>query len=201
MSLNVELSVKQINIIICEYALKMLNRRGLIDDTEKKFEEINDQINNKASIDFLLNNNEKCSFYIVNAKLTSIINGTPLDEFLKSNLDIHKIIIIKDFTKKVAKQIIEDYKNAEFFFEHELLEDIPNKVFIPEHQLLSNNEKEELFTKFNEHELSIMYTTDMMSRYYNAKIGDVFRIIRPSVTSGKSIFYRRVNHGSLDLIF
>ena len=34
--------------------------------------------------------------------------------------------------------------------------------------------------------------SDPIARYYNAKIEDVFRIIRPSPTSGKSIFYRRV---------
>lgn len=201
MALNIELSNKQININICNNTLKMLYRRKLINNIDETFEEITDQINNKASIDFLLNNNSKCSIYIVNAKLTSIVNGSPLDDFLRNNTEIHKLIIIKDFTKKVAKQILDEYKNAEFFFEHELLEDIPSKVFIPEHQLLSNEEKAELFTKFNENELSIIYTTDTMSRYYNASIGDIFRIIRPSITSGKSIFYRRVIHGSLDLIF
>ena len=201
MSINIELSNKQINIVICKYTLKMLNRRGLIDNAEDKLEEISDQINNQASIDFVLNNDQKCSIYMINVKLTSIVNGTPLDEFLKSNLETHKIVVIKDLTKKVAKQILDDYNNAEFFFEHELLEDIPSKVFIPEHQLLSINEKQELFTKFNENELSIIYMTDTMSRYYNAKVGDVFKITRPSVTSGKSIFYRRVINGSLDLIF
>ena len=40
-----------------------------------------------------------------------------------------------------------------------------------------------------------------MSRYYGAKIGDIFRIIRPSMTAGKNIFYRRVVKGSLDILF
>ena len=53
------------------------------------------------------------------------------------------------------KQIISEYKNAEFFFEHEMLEDIPKKVFIPKHQLLDEEEKKELLSKFNENELSI----------------------------------------------
>ena len=41
----------------------------------------------------------------------------------------------------------------------------------------------------------------MMARYYNAKVGDIFRIIRPSLTSGLSIFYRRVQTGNLDILF
>jgi DNA-directed RNA polymerase subunit H (RpoH/RPB5) len=41
----------------------------------------------------------------------------------------------------------------------------------------------------------------MMARYYNAKVGNIFKIIRPSLSSGTSIFYRRVMHGSLDIIY
>jgi DNA-directed RNA polymerase subunit H (RpoH/RPB5) len=201
MSLNSELNTKEINILICENIMKMMKRRKLIDDNESSFNQIYEDINNKASIEFKLNNDTKCSIYIINAKVSSIVQGTPLDEYLSNNLDIHKIIIIKDPAKKAVKQIINDYKNAEIFFEHELLEDIPSKVFIPEHILLDENEKTELLDKFNHGDLSTIYNTDIMARYYNAKIGDIFRIIRPSITSGNSIFYRRVNTGSLDILF
>ena len=40
-----------------------------------------------------------------------------------------------------------------------------------------------------------------MSRYYLAKLGDIFRIIRPSITAGKNIFYRRVVPGKIDQLF
>jgi DNA-directed RNA polymerase subunit H (RpoH/RPB5) len=201
MSLNSELNTKEINILICKNVMKMLERRKLLDDNESMFNQISEDINNKASIEFKLNNDTKCSIYIINAKVSSIVQGTPLDEYLSNNLDVHKIIIIKEPAKKTVKQIMNEYKNAEFFFEHEMLEDIPSKVFIPEHQLLNENETLELFNKFNPTELSIINSTDMMARYYNAKIGDIFRIIRPSITSGNSIFYRRVNIGSLDILF
>jgi DNA-directed RNA polymerase subunit H (RpoH/RPB5) len=41
----------------------------------------------------------------------------------------------------------------------------------------------------------------MMARYYHGKVGDIFKIVRPSIVAGKSIFYRKVIHGSLDLFF
>jgi DNA-directed RNA polymerase subunit H (RpoH/RPB5) len=201
MSLNIELNTKEINTLICENVIKMIWRRKLIDDWTLTFEEIYTDINNKAFIDFKLNNDTKCSIYIINTKLSSIVQGTPLDEYLSNNLNIHKIIIIKEPSKKVVKQIINEYKNTEFFFEYEMVEDIGIKVCIPKHILLNEDEKNELSTKFNLTELSIILSTDMMSRYYNANIGDVFRIIRPSITSGTSIFYRRVISGSIDLIF
>ncbi len=201
MSINIELNSKEINIEICKNISKMLERRNVINTSQDIFDQIVNDINNKASLEFVVNNKTKYSIYIVNAKITSITKGTPLDEFLSNNLDMHKIIVIKECSKKAIKQIILEYKNAEFFFEHEMLEDIPSKKIIPTHQLLSKDEIAELLTKFDENELSIIYNTDMMARYYNANIGDIFRIIRQSVTSGNSIFYRRVHNGSLDILF
>lgn len=201
MSVNIELNSKEINNIICLNLLKMLYRRKLIDDIDILYTEILDDINQKAIIEFKLNNNDKCSFYLINTKLNSITQGTPIDEYLSNNITIHKIVILKDAAKKVLKQILTEYKNAEFFFEHEMLEDIPNKIFIPEHILLNKEESTELLLKFNEHELSNILDVDMMSRYYNAKVGDIFKIIRPSIVAGNSIFYRKVIHGSLDILF
>jgi DNA-directed RNA polymerase subunit H (RpoH/RPB5) len=201
MSINIEFNVKEINIIVCTNILKMLERRKMISSQEKVFEQIKDDINNKASIDFSLDNKSKCSIYIINAKLPSIVSGTPLDDYLSSNIDVHKIIVIKDCAKKVVKQIVNDYKNAEFFFEYEMVEDIPSKDFIPEHQVLSSEEKEELLSKFSENEFSIIFNTDMMSRYYGVENGDIFKIIRPTLTSGKSVTYRRVHQGSWDILF
>lgn len=201
MSINIELNSKEVNIEICKNILKMLERRKVINTAQETYDQIINDINNKASIEFLLNNKTKCSIYIINAKVSSITQGTPIDDYLSNNLDIHKIVIIRECSKKAIKQILSDYKNTEFFFEHEMLEDIPSKTFIPEHQLLTEDEVKELLKKFNESELSIIFNTDMMARYYNANVGDIFRIIRPSITSGNSIFYRRVHHGSLDILF
>lgn len=201
MSVNIELNSKEINNLICLNLLKMFNRRKLIDNVELTYNSILPDINVKAIIDFKLNNNVVVNIYFVGAKITSISQGTPIDDFLSKNIDKHKIIILKETTKKVLKQILNEYKNSEFFFEYEMLEDIPSKIFIPEHQLLTIEEKNELLSKYNENELSIILDTDMMARYFNASIGDIFRIIRPSITSGKSVVYRRVSHGSLDNIF
>lgn len=192
MSLNEEYSIKEINIILCKNIITMLTNRKLIVDGDKIYDEIEKDINIKPFIEFTLLDDSKCNIYIINVKITSIVKGTPLDDFLINNIDIHKIIIIKDFTNKVIKQINDDYLNAEVFFEHEMIEDITKKKFIPVHQLLTQVEKNELFTRFNENELSIILSSDPMSRYYNAKLGDVFKIIRPSSTSGYSPFYRRI---------
>jgi DNA-directed RNA polymerase subunit H (RpoH/RPB5) len=201
MSVNIELNSREINNIVCLNVLKMLHRRKLIDNVDVTYAEISNNINQNAIIEFKLNNNSICSIYSVNTKLNSITHGTPIDEYLSNNVTIHKIVILKDAAKKVLKQIQSEYKNAEFFFEHEMLEDIPMKIFIPEHILLNEEEKREILSKFSESELSNILDVDMMARYYHAKVGDIFKIIRPSIVAGNSVFYRKVIYGSLDIIF
>ena len=202
LSINVEYNTKEIISIVVTNILKMLERRGLLDNHINEFNKLESDIkNNKTIFNLVLNNKSSCSINLISTKIASIAQNTPLDEYLSTNLDIHKIIIIKDITKKVIKQILTEYKNSEVFFEHEMLEDIPAKIFIPEHKLLTSDEKKELLSKFSELDLAKIFVTDIMSRYYGAKIGDIFRIIRPSIIAGNNVFYRRVVTGTLDILF
>ncbi len=201
MSINVEYSNKEINQIVMENILKMLERRNLIKSWSDEYKKLGDDVGTKSIFKVVLSDKTEYGVYLVSAKLTSIVQGTPLDDYLSNNIDIHKIIVARDVAKKVVKQIVGEYKNAEFFFESDMLEDIPGKIFIPEHQLMGEDEKAELLEKFAEHELGRIFITDMMARYYGAKIGDIFRIVRPSFTAGKNVYYRRVVNGSWDILF
>jgi DNA-directed RNA polymerase subunit H (RpoH/RPB5) len=199
MSISVEYNNREINQTVIENILKMLERRSIIKSVEDEIKKFNNEdFQNKSEFEL---SKYKIGIYLVNAKLTSIIQGHPLDVYLSNNLDIHKIIIAKDVAKKVVKQIVNDYKNAEFFFESEMLEDIPSKIFIPKHEIIIGEEKDEILNKFSETELARIFLTDMMSRYYGAKVGDIFKITRPSFTAGKNIFYRRVVNSSWDILF
>ena len=146
-------------------------------------------------------NNIKYGIYFITSKLSSITQGSPLADYLNSDINIHKIIIAKDIAKKVVKQIVSEFMNAEFFFEYELLIDIGKIRYIPEHQLLSIEEKTELLSKISDKNLAHILVTDRMSREYAAKVGDIFKIIRPSLTAGKNIFFRKVINGSWDVLF
>ena len=81
------------------------------------------------------------------------------------------------------------------------MEDIPEKHIIPAHELLNKVDREELLQNLNIKNLKKIFTTDMMSRYYNAKTNDIFRITRHNMTSGRGIDYRVVVPGKIDLIF
>jgi DNA-directed RNA polymerase subunit H (RpoH/RPB5) len=201
MSINVEYNTSEINKLVLENTLKMLERRKMIKSWETSFGKLGNDFTSVSIFQLEMADKSSVSINLVNAKLSSIVQKTPLDDYLSNNIDVHKIVICKDVAKKVVKQIVAEYTNAEFFFESEMLEDIPSKAFIPEHILLGPDEKAELLSKFGETELSKIFVTDMMARYYGAKIGDIFRIIRPSFTAGKNVFYRRVVNGSWDILF
>ena len=201
MSINVEYNTAEINKIVLTNTLKMLERRNKIKSWEVELPKLGNDFTSKSIFTIELADKTSLSINLVNAKLTSIVQKTPLDDYLSNNIDIHKIVICKEVAKKVVKQIVSEYSNAEFFFESEMMEDLPSKSFMPEHQILNSEEKTELLSKFSEGELAKILLTDMMVRYYGAKIGDIFRIIRPSMTSGKNVFYRRVVNGSWDILF
>jgi len=197
--INIEYNNKEINEIILQNIMKMFERRKIITSWEEQYKKFND-ISSVTTFNFSANNN-KYSIYLLIPKTTSIIQNSPLDEYLSNNINVHKIVIGFDVSKKVTKQIIFDFKNAEFFFSHEMLEDIPSKVFIPEHILLDGNELNEITTKFNDNDFGKIFVTDIMARYYNAQIGNVFKIIRPSIISGNNIYYRKVVNASIDILF
>jgi DNA-directed RNA polymerase subunit H (RpoH/RPB5) len=201
MSVNVEYSFKEVSSVVLENVLKMLVRRKNIKSIEKLLDEHKPTFIEKGIVEMKDENNKKISIHINASKLSSIVQGSQLDDYLKNETNVHKIIIMKEPSKKVVKQIMTEYINSEIFFEHEMMEDIPSKFFIPEHQLLTEDEKINILETFKENELAKINDTDIMSRYYGAIIGDIFRIIRPSITAGYNIFYRKVVAGNLNQLF
>ena len=201
MSVSVEYSTKEISAIVLTNVLKMCERRDLINNVNSLFDKIKDNFINKGIIEFNIKDNKKISIYHFTGKVASIVQGSPLDEYLKTDVTISKIVIMKEPSKRSAKQLTSEYLNIEFFFEYEMMEDIPSKMFIPEHILLIEEDKKDFLVMFKESELAKINDTDIMSRYYAAKVGDIFKIVRPSLTAGKNIFYRKVVPGNLNQLF
>ena len=195
----VEYTIKEKHQIIFENALKMLWRRNLISNYKSILDKTSEITSNKE-IKIKLDDGSFASIYIVNGKVSSISNNSPIDDYLKDT-NILKILVIEEPSKRVFKQVIEDYPNTNIFFFHEFMEDIPSKNIIPQHILLTEEEKNELLVNFKNKNLKKIFTTDMMSRYFDAKVDDVFRIERLNITSGKGVDYRVVVQGKLDLLF
>lgn len=198
---SVNYTIKEINQIIVTNLLRLLERRQLISDAKNIYEKIKEDISPNKSIKIKLDNGNNCLAYIVNGKVTSITQNSPIDEFLSNNTNLLKFVIINEPSKKTFKQIMENYPNSEPFFQREFMEDIPSKDIVSQHDLLTSEEKDELLQRINIKNLSKIFTTDVMSRYYNAKVGDIFRVHRINITSGLAVDYRVVVPGKLDILF
>jgi DNA-directed RNA polymerase subunit H (RpoH/RPB5) len=198
---NVNYTIKEINQITIINLLKMLERRHVISNIEPIYESLKEEITPNKSITIKLDNGNNCLVYIVNGKVTSITQNSPIDEFLSNNTNLQKFVIINEPSKKTFKQVMENYPNSESFFQREFMEDIAGKDICSEHNLLNSEERDELLQNINIKNFSKIFSTDVMSRYYNAKVGDIFRVHRLNITSGKGVDYRVVIQGSLDILF
>lgn len=201
MSVKLTYNITERKNIIIENILKMINRRGYINKSNIKT--LQDKLQDKSLgndiFDFVDDSKNKWSLNIIQSKLNSVNKGSPLEDYFLNNLDTKKIIVVNKPSKKLVKQIINNFK-GEVFNEYEMLEDIPSKVIVPKHQLLNEKEKNDFLESYNYSEISKIHSTETMARYYNMKIDDIVKITRVSPTSGESISYRHVVKGNLDLI-
>ena len=194
---NIKMNNKEINTTVIYNLLLMIKRRGDLENHSSTFDKIKPQ--SSTDITFTINGiKNKYNVYIVNGKLNSITSKSNLDDYLSKKIDEVKILVVRSPSKRAVKQILGNYSNTEFFFEQEFLEDIPSKDFIPKHSVLSDEDKNFLLEKINMNELSDIYDTDIMARYYKAKVNDIMKIIRPNLTCGESTFYRKVIEGNLN---
>lgn len=188
---NIKYTDDEINNIILLNVLKMLNRRNILVEVDKYYEKLkNTLLNNIFKI--VLSDKIEYNIYILEGKISNISQNTNIYNYLIKNIDIKKIVIGNFDSIKPIKQIVNNFKNVEFFFKEEMMEDIPSKIYVPEHILLSKQEKIELLSYYNKEDLPKMLIHDVMSRYYKASVGDIFKIIRPSMSNCYTIYYRRV---------
>lgn len=94
--------------------------------------------------------------------------------------------------KKLGMQ--HDGSCIECFYEQELLINITDHSLVGIFKLLNSTEKQEMLEKYRiqESELPRIGKNDNISRYYGAKQGDVFKVIRKSEIAGRYLYYRIV---------
>ena len=111
-------------------------------------------------------------------KLILVLNVKPTNSLSK---------IIKAEKKKYDIQI---------FWLNELVIDKINHKLVPKHILIENEEEIEWIKKTfklkNLLNLPYILRTDPIVKYYDAKPGQIFKIVRNNITSGKYCYYRYV---------
>ena len=186
-------SNEQNRIILTNISKMLLNRetinKKIYNDFNKKLDDLLKDKNQLYTID--TKDNKKISIKIDKSNDRVILNK----EFL--NLDIftsekhkdnYKIIVVFNSSKAKKKE------NVEIFEKDELLVNIVDHALVPKHILLSNEEKLHMMNTRNilEENFQIIKKDDVISRYYNAQEGNLFKIIRKLRNGNIDINYRIV---------
>lgn len=192
--------------------IKMLTARGIMDSTKlehniRKYSvTADDYLYTIKMDDYKETYGENQPNMIVkffHQKIGGIAKSSQIGDFLIQYKNIPKIIVVWAIGKKIHNSIQYDFKSphqpCEIFLEKELLCNIIDNISVPEHILLSENEMKRVFDEYHVKGKRIpkILRDDPITRYFNAKPGQVFRIIRPSETAGKGVSYRLVVNGPM----
>ena len=184
--------------------IKMLSDRSVLDPTkcEKHHNDLIDSVNDeflfKIKSDF---NDDLYIIKFVHYKLTTIKKITEIENILYNSYQHdHKIFIVNDIVKKAYDQFLE-FKNTEVFLEKELIINILDNILQPKFEILTKNERKQLIEEYQllKKQLPRMLESDPVARYFNLKPGDMVRIIRQSITTCDSIYYRIIIKAGFNL--
>ena len=124
-----------------------------------------------------------------------------VDNISKSNKVKEYSVLFLLFDKQIAlykSEISEKYNiNIEIFLINTLQMNISKHELQPEVFLLNEEEIKELSKQYNKEHLPRITLNDPINRYYNGKVGDIYKFIRHNMvgrnrTSGEGIYYRIV---------
>lgn len=183
--------------IIIRHVLLMLSRRiyiiekkkkQLLSPNQSKVEDVGD-----STYVISARNGEKYAFKIIYHKITTIGKNSVIGEFIKNYPDHKKIIIANDFASKIHEFAIAN--GVQLFAEADMLRDLLAYKDQPVFELLTPLEMEQVKSEYNVSNYTITKTQskiDPTVKYFGLKKSDIYRVIRPSPTSGYSINYRIV---------
>lgn len=184
---RLKMNLKEQTEIILQNFTKMLFRRNLIKSHQNLYDKIKN-INNKGVYKFN-DNDTDFTLIITFQKLNGVKKGSDIEDHLIKSKG-YSFIISSDATNKTYSQV--SNLKGELFLVKELLVDIPSCPFIPEHILLNDTEKEEILNVYKEKNIARILSSDVMTRYLGAKKGDLIKILRKTLNTGESVYYRKV---------
>ena len=116
-----------------------------------------------------------------------------LNKIKKNDLEILILIIGRQSSDNVlTSNLISNisqifvHVEVEIFYIDELVFNITKHHYVPQHILLSKKEANIIYKAYGI-DLPLLYKDDIISRYYGAKLNNIFKIIRPN-----NIYYRKI---------
>jgi len=189
--------------IISTNLLKMLKERNLLKEiNDKLINQVFNNLKNKNSYEIKLDNKDRYDVDVYNIMLLndninnlskSSVFSSILSKYNKK-INTHIIIIVEEIKEKIREKILLQFNNIEIFKKIEFMMNLVDHMYIPKHILLTDEEKEIFYKEYNvsNEQMQKISIFDPVSKYYNAKKNDIFRIIRSSDITGTTFSYRLV---------
>lgn len=125
---------------------------------------------------------------IVPQKVADIENSPIFNDFVKTYVKYHKVVIFDGMAYKAYTNIIRKH-NIEGFDRDYLMIDYMSLVGAPiDCRIISSADIKHI----NNPKIAIIHQNDPLAKYYDAKKGDILRIVRPSINNNAEIGYRLV---------
>lgn len=162
------------------------NLKEMLEDRKYKYESVNDEENymiykngDKKVIVYFSTYNDKANKEYVRNKIIKT-----------EEMEIkHIILVSEDGLTPSANKYIQTYPlTIEFFLFDELKFNITKHKLVPKHVLLNHKESLEIINYYGKLRLPQIKQKDIVSRYFKAEVGQIFRIYR----NEGGMFYRLV---------
>jgi DNA-directed RNA polymerase subunit H (RpoH/RPB5) len=111
-------------------------------------------------------------------------------EFINDEEITHLILIMSD---PLTTYAVKEMKNnrisieLEIFYDYQMIYNVTKHILVPTHELLDEKHTKLIFKKFGK-KIPLIKSTDRISRYYNAKPNQIFKIYRKN----NELFFRLV---------
>ena len=205
--LPIEMNSEKIQKTVLTNIIKMLTNRGLLKKENEKtnIEKVlsieSDDLLYKIKLDTKIEQHDTLIIKLILQNISSVAKNSTIMEFFNKYSQVPKIVVVKSISNKIIYNMKNDseYPNTEIFLEVEMMINIIEHVSVPKHVLLSDTEKLQVLDEYQakHREVPDILVTDPIARYYNAKVGQMFRIHRASETSGIAPYYRLVIRGNI----
>jgi DNA-directed RNA polymerase I, II, and III subunit RPABC1 len=127
-------------------------------------------------------------------KVSTFTKTSVVGEYVYKNKSNHLILVVDSLTSRARSTLSQTFPLVELFTINELMINIIDSVYVPQHILLSHANAMNLIKEYaiQKKDLPRILSSDPITRYYWASVGDIFQIIRPSETTGITHYYRIV---------
>lgn len=196
----VEKSEKEVNNTILRTIVSMMEARKHLNPKDRKnnIKSICESNNGKNEYTLKLLNNKKLNVKLLKGIFESVNKNSDVKIYadsVKNDNDL-SIIVASDLSNTAAVKFNGVYPTIEIFKEDKMMYNILQSPYSPKYEILTKTEKQQVINAYKTDEVHfpVFMINDPVVLFFNAKPGDLFRIIRKSTETGYVSTYRIVGY-------